>query len=595
MIKSNWHFVFLIFCIFTFLNSEGQQTVAEQEQLLQNAIQSKDNGKAAFYAYELAKLYVADQKLDKASTYLVQSVSYAKKSGDKVLLYLSYDRMGQILISQKKYDKALENYQSALEVAQGQKKSEYIFDALMNVTLTYGAIAKYKKAIDPLEQALAITLRQNDELKQQQCYELLVNYYSRLGKTDKVNEYKELNDKLIQRQQQEQQKQKQQDALQSQVKEKDVAQKTARAQLEKQTLQLHKAEDSLSTTRYSLNETKSSLEEARVTNEKRQLEIDLLNKDKALSELRIQEQETRLQNEALIRNSIIVGTALLAALVLVMVYSYRRALATNKKIDQQNKNIKSSINYAQRIQEAMLPKPDLQKKLIPDSFILLKPRDIVSGDFYWLSEIKSWYSPDVIIVAADCTGHGVPGAFMSMIGMNSLNGIVGDGIAEPDQILQSLDKEIRAALQQDKTGNNDGMDIALCIYRKEKSILEFAGAKNPLVYIQNGTLTQIKGDVHPIGGSKRNHEFTYRKHKVPIEETTMVYLFSDGYRDQFGGKDGTKFLTKNFNKLLLEIHLKPMDEQKKILDQRIEEWKSRYPQTDDILVIGFKLEPGGVS
>ncbi|MEO7989415.1 MAG: SpoIIE family protein phosphatase [Chryseolinea sp.] len=595
MTKSYWRFIFLVFLIFTSLNTTCQQTVAEQEQLLQTAIQAKDNGKASFYAYELAKRYIEEQKPEKASAYLVQSISYAKKSGDKVLLYLGYDRMGQLLSSQKKYDKALENYQSALETAQAQKKAEYILDALMNVSLTYGALAKYKKAIDPLEQALAITLRQNDALKQQQCYELLSDYYSHLGKADKVNEYKELNTKLIQRQEQEQQKQKQQEALESQVKEKDVAQKTARAQLEKQSLLLHKAEDSLLTTRYSLSETKSSLEEARVTNEKRQLEIDLLNKDKALSELRLQEQETRLKNEALIRNSIIVGTVLLAALVLVMVYSYRRTLATNKKIDRQNKSIKSSINYAQRIQEAMLPKPDLQKKLISDSFILLKPRDIVSGDFYWLSEIKSWYSPDVIIAAADCTGHGVPGAFMSMIGMNALNGIVGGGIAEPDQILQSLDKEIRAALQQDKTGNNDGMDIALCIYRKEKSILEFAGAKNPLVYIQDGKLTQIKGDVHPIGGSKRNHEFTYRKHKVPIEETTIVYLFSDGYRDQFGGKDGTKFLTKNFNQLLLEIHQKSMEEQKQILDQRIEAWKSGHPQTDDILVIGFKLEPGGGS
>jgi len=577
------------------LTATGQQSIGELEQLLQTAIKAKDNGKASFYAYELSKVYVESQHPEKASTYLIQSISYAKKSNDQVLLYLCYDRMGQLLISQKSYDKALENYQNALEVAEELKKSGYILDALMNLSVAYGAQAKYKKGVEPLERALAITLRQGDELKQQQCYELLTNYYARLGKMDKVNEYKELNNKLIQRQQQEQQKQKQKEALESQVKEKDLAQKTTREQLDKQTKLLHNAEDSLLSTRYSLKETESSLEQERVVNEKRQMEIDLLNKDKALSDLRIQEQETALRNEALIRNSIIFGALLLAALVLVMIFSYRRSLAANKKIDHQNKSIKSSINYAQRIQEAMLPKPDLQKKLISDSFILLKPRDIVSGDFYWFSEIKSWYSPDVIIAAADCTGHGVPGAFMSMIGMNALNSIVGSGIAEPDQILYELNKNIQSALQQEKTGNNDGMDIALCIYRKEKSILEFAGAKNPLVYIQEGKLTQIKGDVHPIGGSKRNHEFTYRKHKVPIEETTIVYLFSDGYRDQFGGKDGTKFLTKNFNKLLLEIHEKPMEEQKQILDQRIEDWKGKNPQTDDILVIGFKLEPGGVN
>jgi serine phosphatase RsbU (regulator of sigma subunit) len=243
----------------------------------------------------------------------------------------------------------------------------------------------------------------------------------------------------------------------------------------------------------------------------------------------------------------------------------------------------------------MLPKIDLRQRLMPESFILFKPRDGVSGDFYWFSEIKSWYSPDVVVAAADCTGHGVPGAFMSMIGINSLNAIIGRGIAEPDQILQSLDNEIRTALQQEKTGNNDGMDIALCIYRKEKSLIEFSGAKSPLIYIQDKKLTQVKGDVHSIGGSKSKKDFTFRKHKVPIEETTMIYLFSDGYRDQFGGKDNMKFMSKKFNQLLLDIHQKPLAEQHAILDKTIEDWKSGHSQTDDILVMGIRIEPGAVA
>ncbi len=157
-------------------------------------------------------------------------------------------------------------------------------------------------------------------------------------------------------------------------------------------------------------------------------------------------------------------------------------------------SIKSSINYAKRIQEAMLPKHELQKRLLPDSFILLKPRDSVSGDFYWFTEMKSWYNPDVIFTVADCTGHGVPGAFMSLIGINALNGIINKGIAETDQILSELHQEIRTALQQETTGNNDGMDVALCIYRKEKNTLEFSGAKNSLIYIQDNKLFQVKGE-----------------------------------------------------------------------------------------------------
>jgi serine phosphatase RsbU (regulator of sigma subunit) len=580
--------------ILSSLSCVAQQTTAELEPLLQSAIKAKENGKAAFYAYELAKIHVAAQQPEKASPYLLQGLTYAKKSGDRTLLYLCYDRLGLLLANQKSYSKSLDNYLDGLAVAEQLNQPEYLFEALFNVAVSYGANSRHKKAIDPLERALGLTLKSNDILKQQQCYTLLIDYCTRLGLKEKALEYKALSDKLLQREQQAHAAQQHQQELEKQVREKEVAQKTAREALQQQSQQLRKAEDSLLATRYSLRETTSSLEEARIVNEKRQLEIDLLSKDKALADLRLQEQDARLRNEALFRNSIIAVVVLLAVLIVVMVTGYRRKVAANKKIDLQNKNIKSSINYAQRIQEAMLPKADVQQKLLSESFVLFKPRDIVSGDFYWFSEIKSWYSPDVVIVAADCTGHGVPGAFMSMIGINALNGIVGGGIAEPDQILQALDRDIRNALQQDKTGNNDGMDVALCIYRKEKNILEFAGAKNPLVYIQDGKLTQIKGDVHPIGGTKRNLEFKYRKHKVPIEEPTTVYLFSDGYRDQFGGKDGTKFLSKHFNQLLLDIHQKPMAEQKKILDERIESWKGEQSQTDDIMVIGFKLEPGTV-
>jgi serine phosphatase RsbU (regulator of sigma subunit) len=281
-------------------------------------------------------------------------------------------------------------------------------------------------------------------------------------------------------------------------------------------------------------------------------------------------------------------------LVLVLILGYRKKIEANKEIDRQNKKINGSINYAKRIQEAMLHRGDLRESLIPDSFILFKPRDSVSGDFYWISEIKSWYDPDVVIAAVDCTGHGIPGAFMSMIGLNSLNQIIGEGIAETDQILYQLDKTIYSALQQETTGNKDGMDVALCIHRKEKNVLEFSGAKNPLVYIQNNELFQIKGDVHPIGGprkstKKSNGEKSFKKHIVPIDQPTMIYLFSDGYQDQFGGEENMKFMTKRFKNLLLEIHQKPVEEQKEILDQTIVEWMGDQRQTDDILVMGIRL------
>jgi serine phosphatase RsbU (regulator of sigma subunit) len=214
----------------------------------------------------------------------------------------------------------------------------------------------------------------------------------------------------------------------------------------------------------------------------------------------------------------------------------------------------------------------------------------VSGDFYWISEIKNEKCNDVAFAAVDCTGHGVPGAFMSMIGIKALNGLINRGVTETDLILDALDLEIRTSLRQEVSGNNDGMDIALCIYRENEKILEYAGAKSPLVYIQDHQLVKVKGDAHSIGGRRKDQGgFTFKKHRISIEKPTVLYLFSDGYKDQFGGNDNSKFLSKKFNRLLLQIHELPMSEQMDILERAIEEWKGQIGQTDDILVMGFKL------
>lgn len=570
----------------------GQQTdkLQENEQALKQAIDNKDNGKAAFYSYEIAKQYEEQNQPDKAIDYLSQGVTYAKKAGDDMLGYLAYQRVGQLYTDVKNYSKALDSFQKALKLAQGLKKDEFVSEGLVHVAESYAQLNRYKKSIEPLEEALSLALQQNDRPVQERCYELLAEYHRKLGNTAKAREYENLSNTLIQNQQKQELSEQQLTELKQQINEAGKEKKTVHSQLTRQTQKLRRAEDSLLATRYSLEETERSLLETKAISEKRQLEIDLLNKDKELAGVRIKEQNARLENEALIRNSIITGVLLAAALVSVVVTGYRRKLKANKKIDEQNKSIKSSINYAMRIQHAMLPKPEQQKELVPDSFVLFKPRDSVSGDFYWFSQIKNWYNPDVVFAAVDCTGHGIPGAFMSMIGINALNGIVSRGIADSDQMLHALDEEVRTALQQATTGNNDGMDIALCIYRKEKSILEFSGAKSPLVYVQNKELSYIKGDIHSIGGSRSKHEFRFKKHLVTIDQPTMVYLFSDGYRDQFGGEEGTKFMSKRFNKLLLDIHHLPLEEQLQILDKTIEEWKGTHNQTDDILVMGIRLD-----
>ncbi len=254
----------------------------------------------------------------------------------------------------------------------------------------------------------------------------------------------------------------------------------------------------------------------------------------------------------------------------------------------QNKSITDSINYAKHIQRAMLPLDEKIAGALPNHFILFRPKDIVSGDYYWFAETDKY----IIITAADCTGHGVPGAFMSMIGSQILTEIVGEGITSPDLILTNQNRRIRKALKQDTTENHDGMDMALCTINKETHLVEFAGAKNQLVVIKNGELTEYKADKQGIGGSQLyGDDFQYKKTSIEPDGNTWFYMFSDGYKDQFGGPDNSKFLIKRLRQLLLDIHDKSPEEQRKILNDTIQEWidAGKGEQTDDIILMGFKL------
>jgi serine phosphatase RsbU (regulator of sigma subunit) len=434
---------------------------------------------------------------------------------------------------------------------------------------------------------------------QQKCYRLLSDYYGKQGNLKKSTEYKTQLDLLIAAQEKEEERKRQINRLEQTIEatgqEKQITQAKLTEQSKKllqSTASLRMAERSLRTTTDYLQATTDSLQEIEAISRNRQMEIDLLQKNKELTDITIKEQETRFENEALFRNSVLGGSLLSIALVGVLIVSNRKSIKANRKIKQQNKNIKSSINYAKRIQEAMLPKAEHHPSIFQDSFILFKPRDTVSGDFYWISEItkKGQTTSDVAFAAVDCTGHGVPGALMSMIGINALNSLANRGITESNLLLDSLDHEIRTALQQEISGINDGMDVALCIYRQKEKVLEFSGAQNPLVYIQNDSLIQIKGDAHSIGGRKKTTEgYHFKKHQVVIDTPTVVYLFSDGYKDQFGGTENRKFLTKKLHKLLLEIHHLPMPEQMNTLQATIDAWKGEHDQTDDILVMGIRL------
>ncbi len=255
----------------------------------------------------------------------------------------------------------------------------------------------------------------------------------------------------------------------------------------------------------------------------------------------------------------------------------------SKELEEKNKDITDSIRYAKRIQNAILP----PQESFTETFILFKPKDIVSGDFYWLARTEK----KQLIAAVDCTGHGVPGAFMSIIGHNSLNKIVKEyHISEPAAILDQLNRELIQTLHQQSEEDEvkDGMDIALISIDIETRELEFSGAYNPLYHIRNGELNEIKGDRTAIGRtSQQVQKFT--NHSVKLQKGDMVYIFSDGYADQFGGPEGKKFKYSTLKKLLMDIREKPLGEQRNILDSTLEEWKGRLEQLDDILIIGCRI------
>jgi len=257
------------------------------------------------------------------------------------------------------------------------------------------------------------------------------------------------------------------------------------------------------------------------------------------------------------------------------------------KIEAQKEEITSSIAYASRIQMAMLPEEQHFTNLFSDHLIIFKPRDIVSGDFYWVGENEK----NIFLAVADCTGHGVPGAFMSTLGMSTLNEIVTNNHdLQASKVLTLLREKIKISLHQ--TGKEgeaaDGMDMALCVLQKNRRILHYSGAFNPLFIFQNGQFKEYKANRMPIGIYYGEHD-VFTNYEINVKKGDTVYIFSDGYYDQFGGPEGSKYKKASLKKLLSENYYRPMDEQKAIFEMEFEKWKGKGEQLDDVTLIGIRI------
>ncbi|MDT8400192.1 MAG: SpoIIE family protein phosphatase [Bacteroidales bacterium] len=266
--------------------------------------------------------------------------------------------------------------------------------------------------------------------------------------------------------------------------------------------------------------------------------------------------------------------------------AYEEIARQRQELENKNRSITDSLIYASYMQQALLPSEEYFKSILPDSFIFFRPKDIVSGDFYWIAKKGG----KIFVVAADCTGHGVPGAFLSMIGVELLNKIILDqGIQKPSTILKILGRGIERTFGSSNNSRaliiKDGMDIGLCVIDEKKGELQYSGAFLPLYLIRDNKLTEIKGEKLTIG---LPGELSFINHSMKIEQGDVIYLFSDGYTDQFGGPYNKKFMYRRFRHLLLTIHKFPLVEQQTIIEESITSWRQGDEQVDDMLVIGIK-------
>ncbi|HWY12409.1 MAG TPA: SpoIIE family protein phosphatase [Bacteroidia bacterium] len=481
--------------------------------------------------------YLKMGKTDSARFFIDKSIKFSRERKNLMLEKWALEIDASLYSDLKNYTEALKIGLRSIEISKQIADSDGVMSSLLSVGGNYRRDGQYQKALKMLNEGLAMIKRNKQESLLSWAYLELKNTYKETG--DFKNAF------LASENRYEVAKKSMNEKSQTLIKEAEVKYKT----LEK---------------------------DKEIETQKSQLE----------------KQEVESKQKEFQRNAFIVGFTFALLLVLFIWRGFKQKQKANtiiekqkKLVEEKNKDITDSITYAKRIQEAILPSKEVKYKLFPEAFVLFQPRDIVSGDFYWFSEKNS----KKIIAAADCTGHGVPGAFMSMIGNAFLNEIVNsNGITSPDQILNLLREQVITSLKQNDSDNKDGMDIALLSFDEKNNTVEFAGSNNPLWHIRNGVLMEIKADKQPIGLYKGDAK-NFTNHKVELQKGDTLYIFTDGYADQFGGPKGKKFKYKQLQDILISSQKLSMQEQENLLVNNISEWKGAFEQVDDILIIGIRV------
>jgi serine phosphatase RsbU (regulator of sigma subunit)/tetratricopeptide (TPR) repeat protein len=531
-------------------------------------------------------IYRVQANYPKALEYYNKSLKIKEQIDDKNGMAIGFNNIGNIHLCNKNYSKALECYQRSLTIMSEIDNREGIAMVYGNIAILNDSLKNYNEAIEFAEKSLKIATEigsiEDEKFAQENLYKSYIGLKDYKNAFEHFKLYKSLNDSIfniekfnqITKIEAEYQNEKKQ-------KEFELLKAVSAAESRRQKAIIYSVVSVLLLVLvFTFLTYRSYLQKqkANVLLAKQKEEIAEKNE-----ELNQQNEEIAAQRDALGQLNEEVTTQR------DNLFDQKRiALEQRDEIIRQKKSITDSIAYAKHIQTAMLPNDNEVLQAFPDNFVLFKPLDIVSGDFYWVNKLNG----KSIIAVADCTGHGVPGAFMSVMGINFLNSIVVEqGVTDPGEILNRLNQQVIGTLSHADTHmqDKDGMDISLCSVDYSKMVMRYSCARNRIIVCREGELFQSDASKYSIGKSPLIEKIEFSTESISIKKGDLIYLMTDGYVDQFGSANRTKFLTSRFKKLILEIAHLDLEEQKDILDKTINDWQGKFPQVDDMLVVGFKV------
>ncbi len=540
----------------------------------------KDELAQAKVINNIAMVYRNQAEYASALKYLnVASIIFNKK-GYKSELATVYNNIGHINQTLKKYDDAIKNFRLSTQIRIELKDSLNILNSLHSLFILYYTTKQIDSSCFYSLKAMELAEILKTNKGRSASYTYVGQMYLDKNNIERANEYAtkglELAEKL---------------GYPEYIKRASLL--MTEVYLRKRNFEkafytyklFNKMRDSIANTE---NKTAAIKQNLKSEYEKEKIAVQKEQEKKNI----IEQGEKRRKNIIIFITTLVGVLVFIFAVIILKRYKItqlqKQIIETQKNdVDEKQKEIVDSINYAKRIQEALLPAKEIKYKIFPDAFVLFQPKDIVSGDFYWFAEKNN----KRLIAAVDCTGHGVPGAFMSMIGNTFLNEIVNvRGITNPAEILNQLRQQIITSLKQ--TGscgeNKDGMDISLLCFDDKKNSVEFAGANNPLWLIRAGNCFEYKADKQPVG-YYLGKTVPFKNVNIPLQKGDVLYIFTDGFADQFGGEKGKKFKYKNLKDILIAAQAMPMQEQEEQLLKTFNDWKNNLEQVDDVCVIGIRV------